>query len=579
MNLQSISTFLNQYKFPIAIALVVLIVIIFFYVRSSKKRGLRKQFDALEVRYNELMSIPVLFKINKATGLAKLNPNVESSVIECKALFNDINKNQEEITQVMADTEDALAYNKLKDTALLLENLEELVEISLEKTHQLDQDLEKLLEQETAQRLEITNLKDRFRELKQRSIATAVRLGDANDTVEDQVRDIEHAFSTFEEWMYASDFKKAKEVSENTKREIDMLEARITEIPKLYEVAKGHIPSLLDEISKMYQGVRQSGVYIEHLEVAKNIGVLSEILKDDLIGIGQGEIEKSKESLMESQKRLEQLGMQIQKEDKAHQEVQGQTTEVFENLDGLSVTVAALREGAQKVETRFNFEGYVAQVEAYDQTIKDYDGLRVKISRMIEEEKIPASTILISINELGQDVVMLKQEFSTLVEKVEQANADEIRAEKQLMKLYLIINDVQVRIKKRSLPIISDKYSSDIATARNYTRQISDILKQDMIDMTAMNATVDEAIDYIYKLHNNVNNLVGVVDMCENAIVYANKFRAFVPDIDAELTRAELSFNNGEYTQALTTVINAIDHYRPGSAYEEMIRDNAKSAR
>ena len=98
------------------------------------------------------------------------------------------------------------------------------------------------------------------------------------------------------------------------------------------------------------------------------------------------------------------------------------------------------------------------------------------------------------------------------------------------------------------------------------------------IDVKTLNATVSEAIDYIYKLHNNVNNLVGVVDMCENALVYANKFRAFVPDIDAELTRAELSFNNGQYTQALTTIINSIDRYRPNVAYEEMIMENAKSA-
>ncbi|WZU02928.1 septation ring formation regulator EzrA [Erysipelothrix sp. D19-032] len=147
------------------------------------------------------------------------------------------------------------------------------------------------------------------------------------------------------------------------------------------------------------------------------------------------------------------------------------------------------------------------------------------------------------------------------------------------MKLYLIINDVQVRMKKRSLPMISESYREDVEKAQLYTRQISDILKHDMIEVETLNKTVDEAIDYTYKLHNNVNNLVGAVDMCENAIVYANKFRAFVPDIDAELTRAELAFNNGEYTQALTTVINAIDKYRPNTTYEEMIRDNAKSAR
>ena len=70
-----------------------------------------------------------------------------------------------------------------------------------------------------------------------------------------------------------------------------------------------------------------------------------------------------------------------------------------------------------------------------------------------------------------------------------------------------------------------------------------------------------------------------MVDMCENSIVYANKYRAYVPDIDSELTKAELAFNNGEYTQSLTMIINAVDRFKPNAHYEEMIKNNAQSAR
>ncbi|WZU02927.1 hypothetical protein MGH68_08820 [Erysipelothrix sp. D19-032] len=60
--------------------------------------------------------------------------------------------------------------------------------------------------------------------------------------------------------------------------------------------------------------------------------------------------------------------------------------------------------------------------------IETQDEMRAKIMRMIQEEKIPATTILISVNELGQDVSIFRGEFDKLVEKVEQANADELRA-------------------------------------------------------------------------------------------------------------------------------------------------------
>lgn len=579
MNLQTIIELANTYKIFLLIGIVVLGILVFFYLRAHKKRKLRKQFEALEIRFNELMSIPVLFKINKASGLAKINPEVDTLVIECKSLFNDVNKRNEGINALMAELEDALAYNKLKESSLLLNDLDEEITLALDATFDLNKRLEKLLEKETEQRVEITTLKERFRNLKASSVQNESKLGEAYSTIEEQIHRIEHHFSVFEEWMYASDFVKAQKVNEDIKQEILSLENRLNKVPPLYQVAKGEVPSLLEETSKLYQKVRQNGVFLDHIEVPKNIGTISEILRSDLINLSAGDVDKVESSLNEIRKRLDQLNQQISKEDKAHKEVDMLSKEVFDNVDYLNDTLEVVKVEAPKVERRFNIEKCVETANAFEIQIQEFSNLKDKIDRMIEEEKIPASTILISLHELGQDVSILRKDFDAFLEKMNQANADELRAKNQLMKLYLIINDVQVRIHRRSLPYISDKYETDVSVAQNYTRHIASLLEDDVIDVEVLNATVGEAIDYTYKLHNNVNNLVGAVDMCENAIVYANKFRAYVPDIDGDLTRAELSFQNGEYTQALSTVINAIDRYRPNTAYEEMIRNNAKSAR
>lgn len=579
MNLQTIIELANTYKIFLLIGIVVLGILVFFYLRAHKKRKLRKQFEALEIRFNELMSIPVLFKINKASGLAKINPEVDTLVIECKSLFNDVNKRNEGINALMAELEDALAYNKLKESSLLLNDLDEEITLALDATFDLNKRLEKLLEKETEQRVEITTLKERFRNLKASSVQNESKLGEAYSTIEEQIHRIEHHFSVFEEWMYASDFEKAQKVNEDIKQEILSLENRLNKVPSLYQVAKGEVTSLLEETSKLYQKVRQNGVFLDHIEVPKNIGTISEILRSDLINLSAGDVDKVESSLNEIRKRLDQLNQQISKEDKAHKEVDMLSKEVFDNVDYLNDTLEVVKVEAPKVERRFNIEKCVETANAFEIQIQEFSNLKDKIDRMIEEEKIPASTILISLHELGQDVSILRKDFDAFLEKMNQANADELRAKNQLMKLYLIINDVQVRIHRRSLPYISDKYETDVSVAQNYTRHIASLLEDDVIDVEVLNATVGEAIDYTYKLHNNVNNLVGAVDMCENAIVYANKFRAYVPDIDGELTRAELSFQNGEYTQALSTVINAIDRYRPNTAYEEMIRNNAKSAR
>ena len=578
MSIEKIIQILRQYQYISIAAVVLFFVMVLLYIRWSNKRKYQKEFDRLEIRYNELVSIPVLFKINKANGLSKINPDVSDKVLQCKTMFDDISSRQEEISNLMADAEDAIAFSKLKQAKLLLHDLDELVSDSLKLTYELNESLESLLEQETRQRQEITELKDRFRTLKNRIMEATNVLGDSYASIELKIKNIEHNFSVFEEWMFASDFAQAKAISEKTISSVEDLEKNLLEVPKLYEMAKGVIPSLLDETSRSYQEAKNQEVFLDHLEIPRNIAALSEILKKDLSSISNLDIETTQESLIEIQKRLSQLLVEIEKETHASQELSALRVKTFDNLDLINEDLKVLKSSAEKDEQRFNLENHQEKIAAYETNANQFNDLRIKLDRMIKDEKLPSSSVLVSLEELKQDLEILGSDLKQTKALVEQANADEIRAKNQLLKLYLIINDVQVRIKKRAVDSISDSYQEDLEQSYRYTNQIQNLLDEDVIDVKTLNATVSEAIDYIYKLHNNVNNLVGVVDMCENALVYANKFRAFVPDIDAELTRAELSFNNGQYTQALTTIINSIDRYRPNVAYEEMIMENAKSA-
>ena len=62
--------------------------------------------------------------------------------------------------------------------------------------------------------------------------------------------------------------------------------------------------------------------------------------------------------------------------------------------------------------------------------------------------------------------------------------------------------------------------------------------------------------------------------MVENAIVFANRYRSNSPIVDSELTKGEIYFRNGEYTQALTTVLAVVEKLHPDD-YEKMIRENS----
>ena len=579
VSMQEIIEFVKKPPFLIGIGIFILLIMVVLFYRAFRKKQLTKRVEDYEILYNACISVPISFKLNKAANIAKMNPVIDEELQNVKNQYLDLEKRHEEIAIVLEDIEDALSFGKLKIATSSVYDLEDLVRDTEEITHSLDAQLDKMLEEEVTQREEITELKDIFRGDKTRLVNQMNRYGQSYDNLESISKSIEDKFSEFEEWMFANDYEKAKALSQDIKSDLEDFANKLDTVPKLYTLAKGEIPEHLDYLSKAYQEARNQGVYLAHMDVPKSIIFVSDKVKENLKHISALELDSAQDSLNTSIEALVAMQEAIDKEVSAHYEMQDKMKSSFTILDDYLEDVEEASASKEKVALRFNFERYENQIDEYLQMAHDLNEKRGVILEIFEENETPATKQVNVMNELIEELDLSTKSFYTLSEKVKQANADEIRAKDQLRKLYLIINDVEVRIKKRSLPSISEKYVHDLERSRAYVHQINNLLNEDVLDVSTLNGTVSEAIDYIYQLHNNVNNLVGVVDMCENSIVYANKYRAYVPDIESELTKAELAFNNGEYTQSLTMIIEAIERFKPNTSYEEMIKNNARSAR
>jgi len=189
---------------------------------------------------------------------------------------------------------------------------------------------------------------------------------------------------------------------------------------------------------------------------------------------------------------------------------------------------------------------------------------------------MPGSALLVSVKDLIQDVSITVDQLNQVKASIESAKSDEERAAKQLMKLYLIMNEVQVKIRKYKLPNISSAYDGDIAKGYTIIQTIDKLLGETPLNISVLNASVNEAIDVVYRLYNNVNNLVGTVEMIENTVVYANKYRPYNAELDAQMTRVELLFRNGDFTAAIKLALSAVENIQP-THYDTLIKENAQS--
>ncbi len=573
---QVIEFFAQQQVLIILAALfaVLILFVIFFKARQSSSD---KQLKELEILYNKAKSVPLSFKLNKAIALAKTNEHLFDKVAHAQDNFKDVEQKLKQVSIMLADIEDAILINKVKQANTWSEETKEILDALLASVENLNNEFDSILEDETQQRSQITKLKDEFRLCKSTLANQSNVLSHSMQVLQDEVVAIENMFTSFEEWMYASEFDKAKEKANEIEQNIDLLKQQLKILPDLISRTKGTLPAYIDDVNDKYKQLKTKNVHVDHLDIPRNIEMISSTLKDDLVQLRNGVTTKVDEHCDESEKRLKQLKEALIHEEKAFDESSNLLEDLHKAISENTALYETLIDDVNNVGYRYGLKASQSIIEPsklqLDKTNDAFDSL----GALLDEYKVPASSITMSVKEQLNLMQQLNHDLSNHVHQFSQAKHDEARANKQLLKLHLIVNEIQVKIAKHRLPAISDSYRGDLNKAKQMTQTIHAILETDPLDTRRLNTLVNESIDFTYKLYNNINNIVGMVDMIESGIVFANKYRSSMEFMDSELTRSELSFRNGEYTQALSIVLGAIEKLHPES-FEQLVKDNAKSA-
>ncbi len=551
----------------VAFVCIIVLTILMLVIRQRKARRL---LDEKELHYNTLKGVPLAFKLNKAVALSRVNEMMAESVEKCRSDFDSIQEKLKECSVSLAEIDDLIYVHKTKQALKKIDALDKdlkLLDVTIANVHT---SLDQVLEQESEQRALINQLKDQFRKIKRKINENRASYAQTYEYLEMQISSIEKMFSAFEEWMFASEFNKAADQQNEIRDVLTSLDALVVVLPKMYEQAKGVLPRAIDEVGFHYAQAKNKGVLLEHLEVHKNLGAISDMLKNDLNKLRNGNPNGVEEDLAECEKRISQLEDQITKEEKAFDEVNENAQILFQNVQVINQNVDEIRMLYNKVYERFGFENWTQKLEDVSDKLSILNDMHRKLEKVLLEGKMPYSDILISYKELEQSAASFNVEVKEMKEKLDNACSDEERAKKQLVKLQLIVNEIQVKMLKHRLPSVSEKYEDDLRHGELMIKDIKIILNNSPLDVNRLNADLRKAIDYIYTLYNNVNNLVGMAMMVENTIVFGNRYRSSYPEMDSELTRAELCFRNGQYTKALKIGIQCIEKIHPG-AYEKMI--------
>ena len=558
----------------IGVLALILIIAGFILFKKYRNKQLKKMVDDLYVRFTALKTVPLAFKLSKAQAMAKRNAETTAAVEKYYSRYEDVEKHINQIQDLLNNVDDSVATSSYKESLESIKIASENLDDCESEVKAIDEFLEEFSKKENEQREYSTELKEKYRVVKTTINKNAQVLSIAYDGFLDKLKRCEDLFSSSEEYMYTSDYGSAQADLEEIERLLEDIKVNANAVPKLVKDAKGVLPLMLDETKRELALTKQRGVYTQDLNLDEKIANIEQQLNEDVKNIMAAETDGIKKNLSEAKDMLNVINEQLADENRAFKQTKDTNDKAYEHIQEIEKVENYVRIAYDKDSARFGLEDLKEMLKTQRENIEKYKEEYAQINTDLAAGGKAASALLSEAEQLSEKIDADLKNLYTYKTIIDKSNDGETRAITQLTKLQLVVSEVETKIAEYALPAIDESYKKDLAKARDYIEKIREATKEIPINIDELNSLLDESIDFVYKFYNNINNVVGMGIMVENAIVFGNKYRSTYTDIDRELSKAEFQYLNGEYTKALKTAISCMETLFPDNA-DEKILENA----
>ena len=186
---------------------------------------------------------------------------------------------------------------------------------------------------------------------------------------------------------------------------------------------------------------------------------------------------------------------------------------------------------------------------------KDYQ----KLVKQEENSKQPYSYLSRELDNINNLLIELESDLNESLNSLGSMQDDEARAREQLDEIRDLLKQCKLTIRSYKLPIIMNNYFVELSEANDAIEEIAKELEKKPIVISTLNTRVDNGRDLILKLYHTTKDMIKTAQLAEMTIVYGNRYRSSMVEIDRGLDNAERLYHKGNYKEALEASISAIE--------------------
>lgn len=558
----------------IAAGVIVVAVILIMIMRQMRLKRMRKEIAALENRLSAIKSLPIQYRLGRVQNIAKNTPEILDQYNEFESRYEKlISIQKDEIAILLNEIDEKLYAGKMYKVKGKMEELRQCVEKFENDANQLLAEIEAVTEIENVQRISIIRVKEKYRAVQDNYNNVRYKLEDAVPGINAFNEQIDKDFVDLENMMNLQHYDDAKKQCDMINDKVDFLNANIRDLPTYLSLANGYIPAEIEKIQNRIVDLKSRGFSLVRIDAENRIIDMQDKLaqvEDDIQAL---EIAEVGEALNDITSEIKALNDEFEIEEAAQSEFNEIWKDVFDKISELSGHFDYAKEELTKLNKLYVIDDPAMDITREADHLSDILADMTRLKELINSKAFSYQEVVTKLKNLASDSDAFEQKLEHFFATRDEMYLTEKRALDELENINIVLLEIKSQIKNKQLPVINESYKDYIADSYKKANEIQFLCKSRPIILENLTQQVDIARDIIYKLYDNIHNLVVTADMVEEAIVFGNRYRSSFLEVNTELTKAEVLYRNGEYTKALSTAVDIIEKIKPGS-YERLIKKN-----
>lgn len=574
MNILLLASILEKPGIIIALvsAVIVIAVLVYFWVRiSTKKQRFIKAFQALDRERNSIANIPVTYKLLK---LEKIGQN---NVVYAE-VHREYKKTYDEIISVFSAeyrSDCNLAKRELNDKnyrrlSEILNNIDVKLAAHREKMTQLSDQIDAITKEEDEAKAQEAELKSKSRECYEKYQRNHHELDILQDEFKEFFHRIDDKFQTYEEYIQRGSYTDAKEVLMMIKDNLDEIDNQLSNAPKYTVLVTRYIPQKINEVIDKYNEMQEKGFPLYHILANSIISQLKENLSRVIGKLKSFQYVNIENDISEMETEISKLAKALENEKVARDEFDKRAEVAYDKAEYLE-------------------RNYIKHIKETAEVKKVYETneARAELDRKIKVEIQKLSVIRRSLDALnyGRQPYSLRieklKDLEAQVEVVEQCMDDSLGNLESMRDLsdyaYNLIEESKFTLKTLELEIRNTKlekviqnYVDEFNYGYTLIEKLSSIIARMPIDISKVQQLSGELAKLTDKLEKTASKQIIDAQYAEKLLMYANTFRPSYNDVARDISKAEIYFYDGKFTEAIAITKEALSRF-PMPEYLERV--------